>query len=714
MGKKKAKRKPAPKQLPWDKLTWDDLSEWTDSRSLDRGRSYQRRGAVQTLAMLPDGGLIADVIGTHRYATHISSVGGSRDLSKRMESKCSCPVGHRCKHAVAVILEYLNSIAKSTIVPESDLGDARLTRIEQAWNEDDGDDVAGDDDDFGELYDRVSEPKREGNSPKTRINRQSKPKRKITDTDIAEHLTAKSKDELVDIVMQICRSDRKMKQAFVDRIMLETGDHAAIIREARKELRSVTSEEAWFNSWEGHGNLPDYSRLKSRLQALIDAEQFDAVVELGRELIERGLHQVEQSHDEGETAGEIMTTLTIVAKAIVPSSMSDSKKILFVIDAFLQDDCDLCDDFGEVLDQEFPKTAWSQVAETLKGRIPKNSPGKRDWSSQDFTRSYARERLSSWIIHALEEAGEDQAATDFCIDEATNAGSYQRAVDRLMALKRYDEARDLAAEGLSNTNPSYAGLINQLQDSLANIASKNKDHSMAAAIAADRFVQRPSVSSMQDLLKAARKAKCESAVKQVALKFLETGVKPQFAPDPTAKKSRPVKTKRPAKNESSQWPFATPPKASSGRLRADRAQSRKPSPHFDVLIRWAIKHRDLESALRWYDEMQASRSKDRFWLSRFEVEVADAVSSAYPDRAVELYCTEADRLAAETSTKLYPPAVSLLKKARKVLMSQKRPHEFEVILEEFYQRHHRKRRLVELLGGLSGQPIVSMQRDKGS
>ena len=186
-------------------------------------------------------------------------------------------------------------------------------------------------------------------------------KRTITDADIAKHLTAKSKDELVGIVMQICRSDRKVKQSFIDRIMLETGDHSAVVREARKELRSVTSEEAWFNSWEGHGNLPDYSRLRSRLQALIDAEQFDAVVELGRELIERGLRQVEQSHDEGETAGEIMRTLSIVAQTIVPSSMSASEKILFVIDALLQDDYDLCDGFGDVLDQGFPKAAWAQV-----------------------------------------------------------------------------------------------------------------------------------------------------------------------------------------------------------------------------------------------------------------------------------------------------------------------------------------------------------------
>lgn len=173
--------------------------------------------------------------------------------------------------------------------------------------------------------------------------------------------------------------------------MLETGDHAAMIREARKELRSVTSEDAWYNSWEGHGSLPDYSRLRSQLRSLVDAEQCDAAIELGHELVERGMQQVEQSHDEGETAGEIASTLSIIAEAIVPSSLTDADRILFVIDSFLKDDYDLCGSFGEVLDRGYPKSAWAEVAEKLKSRLPSQATSKADRATTDFTRSYQRE-----------------------------------------------------------------------------------------------------------------------------------------------------------------------------------------------------------------------------------------------------------------------------------------------------------------------------------
>ncbi|MEZ6128706.1 MAG: hypothetical protein R3C59_08485 [Planctomycetaceae bacterium] len=200
--------------------------------------------------------------------------------------------------------------------------------------------------------------------------------------------------------------------------MLETGDHAAMIREARKELRSVTSKDAWYNVWEGHGSLPDYSRLRTQLLTLVDAEQFDAVVELGRELIELGMQQVGESHDEGETAGEITSVLSIVAEAIVPCSLTDVDKILFVIDSFLQDDYDLCHSFRDVLNRRYPESVWANVAEKLKSRLPSHAADRKNRATADFTSVYQRERLSGWIIDALEASGDEAAATDFCIEDA--------------------------------------------------------------------------------------------------------------------------------------------------------------------------------------------------------------------------------------------------------------------------------------------------------
>ena len=71
-------------------------------------------------------------------------------------------------------------------------------------------------------------------------------------------------------------------------------------------------------------------------------------------LLEEGVRQVEQSHDEGETAGQISGCLDLVFQAVPRSSRSDAKKLLYAIDMDLRDQYDLCEGAGVILDHEWP------------------------------------------------------------------------------------------------------------------------------------------------------------------------------------------------------------------------------------------------------------------------------------------------------------------------------------------------------------------------
>ena len=64
----KGKVQKATKDQGWIALSWDDLAEWAGSRSVDRGRTYQRQGRVHDLAISEDGWLLATVTGGARYA----------------------------------------------------------------------------------------------------------------------------------------------------------------------------------------------------------------------------------------------------------------------------------------------------------------------------------------------------------------------------------------------------------------------------------------------------------------------------------------------------------------------------------------------------------------------------------------------------------------------------------------------------------------------
>ena len=93
-------------------VTDERLFVWTDPKMV--GRAYGYLGKVEGLAYVGGRGIVARVHGTSDYYTRVF-VGGDGEL----ESVCSCPVGHRCKHAVAAIVSVARKIRDGGSVPEN-------------------------------------------------------------------------------------------------------------------------------------------------------------------------------------------------------------------------------------------------------------------------------------------------------------------------------------------------------------------------------------------------------------------------------------------------------------------------------------------------------------------------------------------------------------------------------------------------------------------
>ena len=106
-------------------LTWNDIEAWASGEIASRGKNYQQQGRVADLAVTDDGSLIAWVDGSKRYATRVVM-----DEDGLPDSICTCPYGWNCKHAVAVVFEYLKRVEDNLPFPRASRDDARLKLLE--------------------------------------------------------------------------------------------------------------------------------------------------------------------------------------------------------------------------------------------------------------------------------------------------------------------------------------------------------------------------------------------------------------------------------------------------------------------------------------------------------------------------------------------------------------------------------------------------------
>jgi uncharacterized Zn finger protein len=301
-------------------------------------------------------------------------------------------------------------------------------------------------------------------------------------------------------------------------------------------------------------------------------------------------------------------------------------------------------------------------------------------NAHNFSRNYERDRLSNWVIHALERAGRKDEIIPLCEVEARKTGSYDRLVKRLISAKRYEDAEPWIQEGIRATEKKWPGIAANLRDKLREIRTVEKNWSAVAAMQIEEFVRRPSRQAFTDCQKACGKAKVWPKVRKSLLRYLE-------------------KSKLPWKQKD--WPLPE-----SGLDQPD-ADQRNRFPLVDDLIDIAILEKKPDQVLKWYDQ----RPKSRFgWHGIDEDAIATAVQAHAPGRAVSIWKKKAERLIAQVKPSAYQEAAKYLRKAAMVMRQGKKQSEWERYLKNLREQHLRKRRLIEILDGLEGKPIVKKRR----
>ncbi len=619
-------------------LTWNDIEEWADGKIVSRGKNYQRQGRVSDLVVTEDGSLIAWVDGTEHYATRVDM-----DDDGLPDSICTCPYELDCKHGVAVVIEYLERVKNNRPVPKAKQDDDRLKLLE----DEDWDDEPDDDE-----------------------NAMSGDMRQ----DIDGFLEGKTKVQLIDLIHDLAGQYPEMARDLSDRKQLISGDTKALVTRLRKKIRDIGDEPGWQNHWNDEGYTPDYSGIRKKLEALLKARHADEVLTLGRELVTTGTRQVEESHDEGETEMEIAACMPVIVDALDQSSLDVADRLVWALDAVLEDQFEVCEAFAEYLHRRHPETAWSTLADRLLARLTKLKEGSR--GAGNFSSIFKRDRLSNWAIHALERSGRKKEIVPLCETEARKTGSYDRLVKRLVAARCYEDAEKWIKQGLRDLGEEWPGITASLRGKLREIRTLEKNWPAVAAMRIEEFVRRPSRQAFTECKKPAGKIKAWSDVRESLLRYLEKGELP--------------------------WKQKGWPLPDSGLDRPDADQHNR-FPMIGDLINIAILEEKPDQVLRWYDQ----RPKNRFGGYGVDGDaIATAIQDHAPDRAVAIWKDKAERLIAQVKPSAYQEAAKYLRKAGMVIFKQNKQPQWDQYLGSLRNAHARKRRLIEILDGLDGKPIV--------
>lgn len=637
-------------------LTWMDIQDWVGAKIASRGKSYQRSGAVENLGITQGDELLAWVNGNVRYAAKVTFKRG------KISSSCTCPYGSNCKHGVAVVIEYLESVKQKQNIPVVPKSDERIKRIKQhrtSWPE------HGNDDWDNELYDSENGDEVEPSAQEALVNM----------------IQSKSRSEHAALLIDMAGNHPEVGSELQVKLMpaLKSTSVGTLVKTVSKQIDAAAGERGWQNHWQHSGFTPDYSKVQVGLQTLFDAGRFDEIIKLGKKLYAKGMEQAGESNDEGETIREICDALAIVYQALGKCSLANVDKMELAMNWEWTDEYWLADGQEQFWKKKFNKKEWSVLADRLLNRLQELHPVKRE---SLFHRNYQRDRLTDQIIKALACAGRQEEMLQLCIREAPLTSSYDRLVTMLRDLDKIAEAEQWIIKGIHATRDRFSGIASGLLKQLLEIHSAKWDWPFVAAIKAFEFFERPSIGVYAELKKVCEKAKVWNEIRPSIFLFLTTGARP--------------------KSTGPGWPL---PDIGIARRESCTSSSR---PFTTLLIEIALLENDLDEALRLYDQAQNQlKGSARFGFGHsLSEQIADAARDRYPDRAIAIWKNYAESHISRTSPAEYSLALGYLKKIAKAMKNTNREQEFEAYIMHIKEQNKRKIRLIEMLDSLLGKRIV--------
>ena len=659
MATRKKKTKPKKPIDPFSKLTWEDLEEWAGSRIVARGQSYLTRGAVRDLGRAEDGALVAWVLGSRRYATRVS-MGGRKNL----ESGCTCPYGETCKHAVALVLKYLEMIKTRTAIGRVEEDDPRLLQLDAIEEE------------FEELEEFDMEEYGEDLEEED-VKAPSASSRQTTSS-LRAHLQKQTKAELVTLLVQLAEAHEGVRRSLEDRRTLTSGKTNKVLQTIRGELAAL-EEPAW-DSY-GYGvPVASTERLEAALRALVEAGQADAAVQLGPELLAAGSRALEYEH-EGESGDAISACLDVLFRALDGTSLAAADRIEWALDMALADDYELCAAGLETFrKKDYARSDWSAVCDRLAQRLEAWEPPAED---DDLSHHFERDRIANWLIHALEKAGRRKEIIPLCEREAPITFSYGRLVERLMAASRWEEARRWCRQGIEAASSKFGGRNAGLRQHLQTINQRSGNPLAGLAIQAEEFFASPSSDDFLALCKAARRARAGKGVEAWGRHYLQTGRRPG---DGRKRKSDPKIA----------WPLP------ASEIAVPAASWTSEAPMTEVLTQLAIAEKKPKEVLKWYDHGGRKKGGPGLFGFSLEEEVAEAVKSTHPNRAVAIWKEIAEKNIARVQASGYQAAVPYLRKVRNVLNRTRRKDAWQEYLAALRLQNRRRPRCLEELDRLEG------------
>ena len=562
-----------------------------------RGKTYHDQNRVQWLDE-NDEGVDARVRGTRDYTVQLWEEGG------KIRYNCDCPVGQDgefCKHCVAAAL---------------------------AW-----------------LEEAEPQPARPGEAP---------PKRRSAIEDIRDYLASLEPDRLIDLIVNACRRDDRMRE----KLLLAArgrGDIHAAIKTWKEALKRATAVRGYVD----YGEMPYFVAgirdVVNALDSWITDGRAAAVVELAEYAVGRVESAMEECDDSNGELGGLLAHIVELhldaCRAASPDPAELAERLFeYELNGHWETFSSAAELYAEVLGE--PGLArYRRLAEAEWAKVPTLGPG--DDKSQTWHGN--RYRITQIMETLARRSGDAEALVAVKARDLSSAWRFLQIAEVYREAGRADKALEWAERGLAAFPQRTDG---RLREFLIGEYLQRGRGAEAMTLTWAQFAERSDLGGYTGLKATVRQADGDwPNWRDRALKHLRQDIAREFT----------------ERNKTGYARMAAP----------DRSR----------LVEMLLSEQDIEAAWR---EAETGGCRDELRLR-----LADLRAEDHPEDSLAIYRRQAASLIEQTNTPAYEQAMVLIRKIEPLLRNREGgAQQWSDYLAELRGKYKAKRNFMKLLSAL--------------
>ena len=626
-------------------MTWGGLREWSDPKSVERGKGYLND--VETPAVFADGSVVSEVHGSDDYFTKLA-VDGRGEL----QGICTCPVGRRCKHTVALALVAAKLLKDGGTIAEASRKSVRWLTAEEELSYVPCKDASDIDEGIA--------------------SREESDQRKQNADPVASYVFDRDDAGMRAIVSELLEKVPEVRAFIQLKLDIEAEKRMAknakkptireIVHEARQAISAATAD--WYDPWArgGHDELPDYSSVLEYFKILDEQDAWKELMELGEKLKKRGNKQASESHDEGAISTQVSECMDVVVRSVMSKADMDALEKVKWEERLLEKD-----DYCILHDM---KASWRTSLKASKAdweRVCAYQLAK--YEKTDKTHPYYLETALNDVVAGLENTGRFDRAVTMMTDALDVCPQlYPRLAEMLLRHDRREEAAAICRNGLTKDDrkiPTY-----ELRDLLHKMASETNDPKVIAAQALDDFLSCCHPLTYEKLRKACEELCSWKRVHDFILRHYETGAKIEDEKD---------------------WPLA--------RMELT-AKDGSAFPQADILTDIALYEKRKDDVIKWYRKLTRDGlefSDAHGWGEDRNEDVVAVIGEDEPGLALKFWQWRIADNRGRTDRHCYQKIGVALRKMRPLMERLGCCEEWQRLLSDLRTENKMRRNLVAIL-----------------